>query len=465
MASGGSLSQETEALRARLEEPLRIAIAGRVNAGKSTLLNSLVGERIAATDATECTRIVTWYRYGNSYDVSEIDRSGIVSERSFHRVEGKLELDLTGLDAADVTRLDVAWPSNALRRLTLIDTPGLVSHDDTNSMRTREFLASDHERASDADAVIYLMHHVHRSDVEFLDSFLDRAIAGTSPVNAVAVLSRADEIGAGRLDALESAQRIASRYAADPVIRTLCATVIPLVGLLAETGQTLREDEAGALRTIAATPRDLRDPMLWSTDGFCRPDISDVTVARRQALLERLGLFGLRVVIDAIDAGRVGSAADMSRLLVDVSGLAALRTFIDEVFVAQTDVLKARAVLTSLRGLAKRLAMADPGQGRRLETEIERAEAETAEFAQLRLVHLVRSGLVLFSDEEQAELDELTARNGQGGTNLDVAAALAGIERWRTRASNPRNDPTTVEASEAMARIYEQAYVQRSGRA
>ena len=35
---------------------------GKVKAGKSTLLNALVGEQIAPTDAGECTRIVTWYR-------------------------------------------------------------------------------------------------------------------------------------------------------------------------------------------------------------------------------------------------------------------------------------------------------------------------------------------------------------------------------------------------------------------
>ena len=46
---------------ARFDEPLRVAIAGKVKAGKSTLLNALVGESIAPTDAGECTRIVTWY--------------------------------------------------------------------------------------------------------------------------------------------------------------------------------------------------------------------------------------------------------------------------------------------------------------------------------------------------------------------------------------------------------------------
>ena len=34
-----------------------------VKAGKSTLLNAMLGERIAPTDAGECTRLVTWYRY------------------------------------------------------------------------------------------------------------------------------------------------------------------------------------------------------------------------------------------------------------------------------------------------------------------------------------------------------------------------------------------------------------------
>ena len=40
----------------RLHEPLRVPIVGRVKAGKPTLLNCLVGERLAAHDAGECTQ-------------------------------------------------------------------------------------------------------------------------------------------------------------------------------------------------------------------------------------------------------------------------------------------------------------------------------------------------------------------------------------------------------------------------
>ena len=59
--------QRLQAVLDRLDEPLRVAIAGKVKAGKSTLLNALVGEELAPTDAGECTRIVTWYRDGITY--------------------------------------------------------------------------------------------------------------------------------------------------------------------------------------------------------------------------------------------------------------------------------------------------------------------------------------------------------------------------------------------------------------
>src|SRR4051812_26463664 len=53
------------AVRQRLDEPVRVAIAGRVSAGKSTLVNALLAQRLAPVGAGECTRVVTWLRYGD----------------------------------------------------------------------------------------------------------------------------------------------------------------------------------------------------------------------------------------------------------------------------------------------------------------------------------------------------------------------------------------------------------------
>jgi predicted GTPase len=42
---------------ARLDDPLRFAVAGKVKAGKSTLLNATVAEELAAD---RCTKVLTW---------------------------------------------------------------------------------------------------------------------------------------------------------------------------------------------------------------------------------------------------------------------------------------------------------------------------------------------------------------------------------------------------------------------
>lgn len=81
-----------------------------------------------------------------------------------------------------------------------------------------------------ADAVLYLTPHLHASDVRFLEAFHDDSNARATPVNALGVLSRVDEIGGGRLESLQSATRVAERFARDPSLRRLCQTVVPVSG-------------------------------------------------------------------------------------------------------------------------------------------------------------------------------------------------------------------------------------------
>ena len=463
---GSPYQADLEAISDRLNGPLRVAIAGRVKAGKSTLLNALVGERLAPTDAGECTRLVSWYRRGPRYEVMARLKTGQEKALEFRRDEGALQVMLSGVPEADVQYLDVRWPASTLERITLIDTPGLASLNDENSRRTREFLDHDGDHAPDADAVIYLMRHLHRSDVEFLDAFMDRSVAAASPVNAVAVLSRADEIGAGRLDAMDSARRIAARYRDDPSVRTLAATVVPMAGLLAETGLTLREDEAAALRAIAATAPDELDAMLLSAEQFCDLHASDVTVEVRQALLDRLGMFGVRTAIEEVKGGATTAAA-LGPKLVERSGLNDLNQVIAEHFMPRARVLQARSAIVAIRALAYRMRSADPARADYLDREAERIEAGVVDFARIRCAHLLASGSARVPDDERAELERLllapTAADALGVPgNTPPAefanAALQVIARWRDRASDPLADPAVVEVCETAARTGEAIY-------
>ncbi|MFP5313206.1 MAG: dynamin family protein, partial [Actinomycetes bacterium] len=213
----GGDPQATEVLQAharRLAEPLRIAVAGMVKAGKSTLLNAIIGEEIAPTDTGECTRIVTWYRYGHTPRITLHPTAGEPRTLPLKRVDGRLVFVLDGVGADQVDRLDVQWPSPALQAMTLIDTPGIASVSQDVSARSLRFLAPE-DAPSEADAVIYLMRHLHASDLGFLEAFRDTTAGRTGTVNAIAVLSRADEVGAGRIDSLLSAAGIAERYSHD----------------------------------------------------------------------------------------------------------------------------------------------------------------------------------------------------------------------------------------------------------
>jgi hypothetical protein len=461
---------QARAIAEHLGGPMRVAIAGRVKAGKSTLLNALVGERLAPTDAGECTRLVSWYRHGTGYRVAATLGTGEQRELPFTRGEGSLEVRLEGLAERDVHALEIQWPASTLKHVTLIDTPGLASVNDENSRRSREFLEHDESNPTGADAVIYLMRHLHRSDVEFLDAFMDRSVTAASPVNAVAVLSRADEIGAGRLDAMTSAQRIAERYRTDSSVQQLAATVVPMAGLLAETGLTLREAEAAALRALAGTPGEQLERMLLSADAFCELAASDLTVEVRRHLLDRLGMFGLRTAVREVRAGRT-TAAQLGPQLVEISGLGELRRVIAEHFLPRAKVLQARSALTSVRSLARQLRASRADIADEIDRRAEQLEASAVEFGQIRAAHLVASGAVRVSDDDRRDLQRLLLSGASpralaldDGAPADAvrAAALRAVTRWRTRAADPLADPRLVEVAETAARTGEVLYAATS---
>ncbi len=460
---GTQYDRRLTALRDRLDQPLRVAVAGRVKAGKSTLLNALVGERLAPTDAGECTRIVTWFQDGHTYQVLALLTAGRARQLRFTREDGAIDIDLGGLRAEEVGQLVVTWPAQALRGVTLIDTPGIGSLSEQNARRSWELLVPQDEETP-ADAVVYLMRHLHAGDVEFLRAFHDAEVSRPSPVNAIAVLSRADEIGAGRIDSMASARRIATRLSNDPNVRRLVQTVVPVAGLLAETAVTLTEVEVAQLRRIAdLAPRDAEE-LLLSADRFVSmmPELG-LTSTERETLLARFGLFGVRLGSALLRRKVAGTATELAAELEERSGLGALQEILRSLFFERRDVLKSRSALLAVAEVVR--VCVRPGT-ERVSAAVEEIIASAHPFNELRVLSSLRAGWVSGKPDVVAELERLIG--GSGGAahqrlrlppdaevpDLRSAAAEA-LARWQRRAENPLTGYELAVASRVAVRSCE----------
>ncbi|HET8619239.1 MAG TPA: dynamin family protein [Acidimicrobiales bacterium] len=449
----------------RLSEPLRVAIAGKVKAGKSTLLNALVGDHLAPTDARECTRVVTWYRDAHTYRVEAYGKDGTVRQCPFRRRDDQLEIDLGGTPAEDLDRLVVWWPSASLSEVTLIDTPGIGSISTDLSARTYTFLTADEEEPAAADAVLYLVRHLHNTDVRFLEAFHDDDLAHSTPVNAVGVLSRADEIGACRLDAMDSARRVAARYGHDPRIRQLCRSVIPVAGLVAQAGATLREDEFRALSTLVGPGRPDPAELALTADRFVAPDAAvDVDADGRWRLLGRLGLYGVRLALDLLARHTVTSGPELAGRLVQASGVADLQWTLHVQLIGRSQPLKARSALAALSSL---LASRSWPQSDRLATRAEMIASSAHEIAEVRLLTELWLGELVLRDEAQAdELERLLGGRGvtpterlalppDAGFGDLSAAALEARHRWSQTAEHPMSSMAVKAAARGAVRTCE----------
>ncbi len=350
-----ALLPELESAARRLQQPLRIAVIGRVKAGKSTLVNALLGQRVAPTDVSECTRLVTWFHYGHPQRLEVHLRDGRRAERPLAD-DGLLPAEL-GFPLAEIAELHVFLANAALQSFTLIDTPGLGSVHPDYSASTEELLAvsrSTKDAAGRADAVVYLMNQV------ILEDEL-KALVGVGGAAARMAARACQPMPCARSDCSagstssatvavirgRSAWSLAAHYA--ELLRDQVSSVIPVMGLLAETTESalLTEQDAQALATLARLPSPELTKLTWTADRFRSAD-APVGRPERQRLIDLLALHGVRSAIGLVQREILGAAA-LRRALGEASGIAAVKQALALLAAERDLVLKTRSALQHAR--------------------------------------------------------------------------------------------------------------------
>lgn len=106
--------------------PARIAVVGEPNTGKTTLVNTLIGEPVLPATVTAHTPCVTVVEYARTRRLVSEDRGAVRS---------MLDWSSMNCSVGDARRLRVGLPLPALKGLRVLDTPGLGRGNSTEDRR------------------------------------------------------------------------------------------------------------------------------------------------------------------------------------------------------------------------------------------------------------------------------------------------------------------------------------------
>ncbi|MFC7342348.1 dynamin family protein [Saccharopolyspora griseoalba] len=441
----------------RLDQPLRIAVSGRVKSGKSTLINALIGTELAPTDAEERTQVPTVYQYGPEPKIMVHTPHGAVQNVPTSTLDATTIRDLQHWRPDEVARLVIESPTPGLQAITLIETPGVASAAVQENGR-----AALAQILSESDAVLYLTRYPRQADLQFLQSVNELQTARSVPISTIVAFSRADETGSGGPEALTAAEKTAEKFRGDPTLRSFAQHFIPVVGLLGQAASEMTEDDFKVLVFLSRLSDNDRETLLLSAERFVKAGLEAVPSPVRQKLLEKFGHFGISRCLELLRGG-VQSMSDLQQALVDESGMQLLRQTLHEQFVERQDALRARSALLAVDMVLR--ANARPGV-HVLHAEFERLLTNAHEWNELRLLSALDSGQVRFSRPLQAEAKRLLGGSGQDprarlglaedALTTDLAdGAAAALNRWRQQAVNPALDRVQRDAVRTVVRSCE----------
>jgi hypothetical protein len=480
-----SLASALEEALVVLRGPMRVAVVGLIKAGKSTLLNALLGAPLLPTGTQETTFTVGTLAWSEapSLRLRFKDPARPAEERPFGELDGLMRRgdDLSLLRGLE--RVEIGYPNPLLRRMTLVDTPGLASSHREDSANTADFLrlrgkaaqAASEREADSAHAVLYVFSRgIHDGDRSVLAELQGAAAGRTSPLNALGVLGKVDLYWdpVEATDPLEAGRRVAARLASDPRARRLLHGVVPVAGLPAGGAGGLDAAARAALVTLAGMePSALR--RLLATDArFATADIPGVPVppAQRAWLLDALGAWGVWAASAAL---RQNPEVDLGQAMAERAGLVALRDLLLRHFGGRARLIKLNAALPRLRAalFALRAAPQGPRVRERLDRigrHLEYLERGHLSFAQLAALQDLHAGRLELAPEEALQLRAVTGEAGQeaaarlglepdAGTNELRARAEALLTHWYGVAHgvDGRNG-ATVAAALVVARSLEE---------
>ena len=190
-ACAGGLATAVGRAAEAFDRPLLVAVMGEFNAGKSSFVNALCGEEVAPTGVTPTTATINVLRYGATPEARVVHHDG--SARAIPAADLVAFLGtLRDADASEVRLVEIFLPVEALRRVEIVDTPGLNSIRPEHERVARDFLR-------DADAIVWVFAAGQAAKATEREAL---TLAHAAGKRVVGVLNKIDRAEPGEVSAL-----------------------------------------------------------------------------------------------------------------------------------------------------------------------------------------------------------------------------------------------------------------------
>lgn len=169
-------------------EPLMLMVMGSFSTGKSSFINALVGEEIAAVEAKPTTAVVTKLCYGKQDKLLLHFRDGRVQSatpQEFTRMTAVNDEEKLNEIHEKLDYVERQMPLDMLKQVSIIDSPGLNDVKEKRSEATEHFV-------SKADTVLWMFSTVQLATREEMTA-MDRLTPRLKPIAVVNKMDLLDE--------------------------------------------------------------------------------------------------------------------------------------------------------------------------------------------------------------------------------------------------------------------------------
>lgn len=476
-------------LRNRLEQPLRVAVVGEVKAGKSTFMNALMQANIVFTGTEEKTFTVCWFRYAKTPSLTVYFREGKCLDAPFEDLEKWSVRDASNKRLNEVAYVVIHYPSEVLKTIEFIDTPGLNSAYGTDAQNTMDFLSlrgseeTLHE-AGKADAVIFAFARTLTDmNRKTLLQFHGNEKSGTSPINSIGIFTRLDGGGAwdveeDSVNPVEKAKPRTVNFMRKMEIKRLLYSILPICAKPAEGYYQLNAQDWQVLKRIAQKDRGELQELLIDASEFKRSVEKEYmeygTTEERGSVMDKLASYGILEITDQLRSGK--SEEEIGDILQKNCGIDDVRQLVNQHFGNRTFLIKTKYIFNQLYRIVYKIQYDTNSSaelkeiGNYIRDEMERMTSSVQTLRELTALQMYYNReLEELTEEEQNDLLRVTGEYGrlpeqrlqvEEGTSITDMAAIAQKKAvlWNGKATDWLMSAAYIEVCSIVARSYESMY-------